>query len=165
MRIKYSEGTLLGDKDGVIEKNNDNFVAVIIDVDSLSRNRYVKYHQKGVDGIETFQDFIDTVMTDYSAKEHKEEEGNVTSVMLENGVESYTEFDEDTGKEWEEYEVSGVLVECHKTFDWEKVEEIVKNADNKFKELSRDIISDHLDGEYERREPYASRGLNPRDFH
>lgn len=159
MRHKHKEEVLINP----VEKNENNFVAIVIDVGSVVTERRVIYHTANED-VETFKDFVESVLNEFSVEEIKLDNQKFLEKFLDNGVVEGKDFDEDTGREWTTYDVEGVLVQCFNGFDWNTLEKKLEEAEKSFKEYESGILEEHSELVEERKDPYAYRGLNKNDF-
>ena len=145
------------------ERNNNNFVAIVQDVGSVTSELRVIYHNADKD-VPTFENFVESVLSEFSAQEVKLDNDKFLETFMENGVIEGKDFDEDTGREWETLHVEGVLVHCFNGFDWTKLEEKIDNVNSSFNEFETAIIEETLESAEEARDPYAYRGVNRMDF-
>ncbi len=159
MKHKYKEEVLVNP----VEKNENNFVAIVIDVSSVMKEKRVIYHNADSE-VGNFKDFVEYVLNEFSVEEVKLDNEKFVETFLENGIIEVKDFDEETRREWNTYDVEGVLVQCFNGFDWNTLDEKITNAEESFKEYEKNILDDHLDAESERKDPYAYRGVHRSDF-
>lgn len=159
MRHKFKEEWL----NGQVEKNDQNFVAIIIDVSSVLVDRRIVYHSPDED-FKTFEDFVEGVVGEFSAEKIKLDSPNFTEIFLENMVVEGKDFDEDSGREWATFAVEGVLIHCFNGFEWAKLDEKIASAGKAFTENENAILENYHEGQAEIKDPYGYRGLSKRDF-
>lgn len=163
MRHKYTEELLIETKEPV-EKNQNSFVALVLDVGSVNTEKRVIHHQADKE-INTFEDFVENVLSEFSAEEQKLDNNKFLEVFMNNGVIEGDDFDEDSKRQWKTYCVEGVIVHLYNGFEWNELEKKMDILVAAFKENENSILEEYHEIKEEREDPYKYRGFSRSDFY
>lgn len=115
---------------------------------------------------ETLQDFAQAYIENEFAKfddaqtEYKEKTVTASGCNVTEG----DDYDEDSRRSWKTLDPSGQLIEVMQGIKLENINDTIKKVSKDLSNIESEATDNEKDAADERRDPYAYRGLNKRDF-